>query len=71
MTNIDSHFNSDTFPQEIKLLLKELTVERQELDVQINERRTQLSFIKKDIGEEEENLQGILGQITKHKIGRY
>uniref|UniRef100_A0A8B9TF39 Centriolin n=1 Tax=Anas platyrhynchos TaxID=8839 RepID=A0A8B9TF39_ANAPL len=54
--------------REIKLLLKELTVERQELDVQINERRTQLSFIKKDIGEEEENLQGILGQITKHKI---
>ncbi|XP_035197800.1 centriolin isoform X2 [Oxyura jamaicensis] len=54
--------------REIKLLLKELTVERKELDVQINEKRTQLSFIKKDIGEEEENLQGILGQITKHKI---
>ncbi|NXI61404.1 CNTRL protein, partial [Anseranas semipalmata] len=54
--------------REIKLLLKELTVEREELDVQINEKRTQLLFIKKDIGEEEENLQGILGQITKHKI---
>uniref|UniRef100_A0A8B9D1G7 Centriolin n=1 Tax=Anser brachyrhynchus TaxID=132585 RepID=A0A8B9D1G7_9AVES len=54
--------------REIKLLLKELTVERKELDVQINEKRTQLSFIKKDIGEEEENLQGILGQIAKHKI---
>ncbi|XP_035411382.1 centriolin isoform X1 [Cygnus atratus] len=54
--------------REIKLLLKELTVERKELDVQINEKRRQLSFIKKDIGEEEENLQGILGQITKHKI---
>lgn len=26
-------------------------------------------FIKKDIGKEEENLQEILGQITRHKIG--
>ncbi|KAM6192968.1 centriolin isoform 1-T1 [Sarcoramphus papa] len=54
--------------REIKLLLEELNVERKELDVQINEKRAQLSFIKKDIGKEEENLQGILGQITKHKI---
>uniref|UniRef100_A0A8C0BIS1 Centriolin n=1 Tax=Buteo japonicus TaxID=224669 RepID=A0A8C0BIS1_9AVES len=54
--------------REIKLLLEELNVERKELDVQINEKRTQLLFIKKDIGKEEENLQGILGQITRHKI---
>ncbi|NXT82779.1 CNTRL protein, partial [Zapornia atra] len=54
--------------REIKLLLEELNVERKELDVQINEKRGQLSFIKKDIGKEEENLQGILGQITRHKI---
>ncbi|XP_037255521.1 centriolin isoform X2 [Falco rusticolus] len=54
--------------REIKLLLEELNNERKELHVQINEKRTQLSFIKKDIGKEEENLQGILGQITKHKI---
>ncbi|KFQ53203.1 Centriolin, partial [Pelecanus crispus] len=54
--------------REIKLLLEELNVERKELDVQINEKRAQLSFIKKDIGKEEENLQGILGQITRHKI---
>ncbi|KAM9595844.1 centriolin isoform 4-T6 [Morphnus guianensis] len=54
--------------QEIKLLLEELNVERKELDVQINEKRAQLLFIKKDIGKEEENLQGILGQITRHKI---
>ncbi|XP_072739038.1 centriolin isoform X2 [Ciconia boyciana] len=53
--------------QEIKLLLEELNVERKELDVQINEKRAQLSFIKKDIGKEEEHLQGILGQITRHK----
>uniref|UniRef100_A0A663F919 Centriolin n=1 Tax=Aquila chrysaetos chrysaetos TaxID=223781 RepID=A0A663F919_AQUCH len=54
--------------REIKLLLEELNVERKELDVQINEKRAQLLFIKKDIGKEEENLQGILGQITRHKI---
>ncbi|KAM9256911.1 centriolin isoform 2-T2 [Cariama cristata] len=53
--------------REIKLLLEELNVERKELDVQINEKRAQLSFIKKDIGKEEENLQAILGQITRHK----
>ncbi|XP_014798549.1 PREDICTED: centriolin [Calidris pugnax] len=54
--------------REIKLLLEELNVERKELDVQINEKRAQLLLIKKDIGKEEENLQGILGQITRHKI---
>ncbi|XP_068270352.1 centriolin isoform X1 [Nyctibius grandis] len=53
--------------REIKLLLEELNVERKKLDLQINEKRAQLSFIKKDIGKEEENLQGILGQITRHK----
>ncbi|XP_049689301.1 centriolin isoform X1 [Accipiter gentilis] len=54
--------------REIKLLLEELNIERKELDVQINEKRAQLLFIKKDIGKEEENLQEILGQITRHKI---
>ncbi|KAI1232201.1 hypothetical protein IHE44_0007267 [Lamprotornis superbus] len=55
--------------REIKVLLGELNVERNELDVQLNERRAQLSVLKKDIRKEEENLQGILGQITKHKMG--
>ncbi|XP_010128217.1 PREDICTED: centriolin, partial [Chlamydotis macqueenii] len=54
--------------REIKLLLEELTIEKKDLDVQINEKRTQLSSLKRDIGKEEENLQGILGQITRHKI---
>ncbi|NWS40158.1 CNTRL protein, partial [Probosciger aterrimus] len=54
--------------REIKLLLEKLHVEREELDVQINEKRAQLSFLKKDIGNEEENLQGVLGQVTKHKM---
>ncbi|XP_063265428.1 centriolin isoform X2 [Prinia subflava] len=54
--------------REMKVLLGELSVERNELDVQMNERRSQLSVLKKDIRKEEENLQGILGQITKHKM---
>uniref|UniRef100_A0A8D2Q1J1 Uncharacterized protein n=1 Tax=Zosterops lateralis melanops TaxID=1220523 RepID=A0A8D2Q1J1_ZOSLA len=54
--------------REMKVLLGELSVERNELDVQMNERRTQLLVLKKDIKKEEENLQGILGQITKHKM---
>ncbi|NXH82366.1 CNTRL protein, partial [Edolisoma coerulescens] len=54
--------------REIKVLLGELSVERQELDVQMNEKRAQLLVLKKDIRKEEENLQGILGQITKHKM---
>lgn len=59
------------FPQEIRLLLEDLNAERRELGVQIEEKRAQLSVIRKDIGKEEENLQIILGQINKHKIGRY
>ncbi|NWV22614.1 CNTRL protein, partial [Origma solitaria] len=54
--------------KEIKVLLGELSVEREELDVQMNEKRAQLLVLKKDIGKEEENLQGILGQITKHEM---
>jgi len=69
MANSGIPCDTDVFPQEIKLLLEELNAERKELDVQINEKRAQLSFIKKDIGKGEENLHEILGQITKHKIG--
>ncbi|NXQ61368.1 CNTRL protein, partial [Anthoscopus minutus] len=54
--------------REIKVLLGELSVERNELDIQMNERRAQLLVLKKDIRKEEENLQGILGQISKHKM---
>lgn len=35
----------------------------------MNERRAQLLALKKDIRKEEENLQAILGQISKHKMG--
>lgn len=35
----------------------------------MNEKRAQLLVLKKDARKEEENLQGILGQITKHKMG--
>ncbi|NXK36470.1 CNTRL protein, partial [Piprites chloris] len=54
--------------REIKVILEELNVERKELDAQLSEKRAQLSFLNKDIRKEEENLQGILGQITKHKM---
>ncbi|KAJ7405999.1 hypothetical protein WISP_136721 [Willisornis vidua] len=54
--------------REIKVLLEELNGEREELDAQLSERRAQLSLLNKDIRKEEENLQGILGQITKHKM---
>uniref|UniRef100_A0A7M4ET31 Centriolin n=1 Tax=Crocodylus porosus TaxID=8502 RepID=A0A7M4ET31_CROPO len=47
--------------------LEELSVQKGELNAQINEKGTQLSLIKQDTGREEENLQGILGQIAKHK----
>ncbi|KFW83737.1 Centriolin, partial [Manacus vitellinus] len=54
--------------REIKVVLEELNVERKELDAQLSGKRAQLSFLNKDIRKEEENLQGILGQITKHKM---
>ncbi|NXU14454.1 CNTRL protein, partial [Pardalotus punctatus] len=54
--------------REIKTLLGTLSVERKELDVQMDEKRAQLLALKKDIGKEEENLQGILGQIAKHEM---
>ncbi|KAK2535260.1 Cntrl [Columba livia] len=53
--------------REIKLLMEQLLDERKKLDVQMTEKRAQLTLIKEDIGKEEENLQGVLGQITKHK----
>uniref|UniRef100_A0A674H4E9 Centriolin n=1 Tax=Taeniopygia guttata TaxID=59729 RepID=A0A674H4E9_TAEGU len=54
--------------REMKVLLGELSAERNQLDAQMNERRAQLLVLKKDIRKEEENLQGILGQISKHKM---
>ncbi|XP_050176263.1 LOW QUALITY PROTEIN: centriolin [Myiozetetes cayanensis] len=54
--------------REIKAILEELNAERKELDAQLSEKRAQLAFLSKDIRQEEENLQGILGQITKHKM---
>ncbi|XP_038012160.1 centriolin isoform X2 [Motacilla alba alba] len=54
--------------REIKVLLGELSVEKNELEVQMNERRAQLLVLKRDIRKEEENLEGILGQISKHKM---
>lgn len=69
MANNGIPCTADAFPQEIKLLMEELLDERKKLDVQMTEKRAQLTLIKEDIGKEEENLQGVLGQITKHKTG--
>uniref|UniRef100_A0A8D2MYU6 Centriolin n=1 Tax=Zonotrichia albicollis TaxID=44394 RepID=A0A8D2MYU6_ZONAL len=54
--------------REIKVLLGELSDEKNELDVQMNEKKAQLLVLKKDVRKEEENLQAILGQISKHKM---
>ncbi|XP_070374951.1 centriolin isoform X4 [Equus asinus] len=53
--------------REVKSLLEELSFQKGELNVQISEKKTQLTFIKQEIEKEEENLQVVLGQMSKHK----
>ncbi|KAF4019646.1 hypothetical protein G4228_011171 [Cervus hanglu yarkandensis] len=53
--------------QELKGILEELSFQKGELNVQISEKKNQLSLIKQEIEKEEENLQVVLGQISKHK----
>ncbi|XP_072816133.1 centriolin isoform X3 [Vicugna pacos] len=53
--------------REVKSLLEELSFQKGELNVQISEKKTQLSLIKQEIEKEEENLQVVLGQMSKHK----
>uniref|UniRef100_U3DVK4 Centriolin n=1 Tax=Callithrix jacchus TaxID=9483 RepID=U3DVK4_CALJA len=53
--------------REVKSLLEELSVQKGELNVQISERKTQLTLIKQEIEKEEENLQVVLRQMSKHK----
>lgn len=53
--------------REVKSLLEELSFQKGELNVQINEKKTQLALIKQEIGKEEENLQIVLVQASKHK----
>lgn len=57
--------------QEVKSLLEELSFQKGELNVQISEKKTQLAFIKQEIEKEEENLQVVLGQMSKHKTGKF
>lgn len=54
-------------PQEVKSLLEELSFQKGELNVQISEKKTQVALIKQDIEKEEENLQVVLGQMSKYK----
>uniref|UniRef100_A0A2K5XES6 Centriolin n=1 Tax=Mandrillus leucophaeus TaxID=9568 RepID=A0A2K5XES6_MANLE len=53
--------------KEVKSLLEELSFQKGELNVQISERKTQLTLIKQEIEKEEENLQIVLRQMSKHK----
>lgn len=57
--------------QEVKSLLEELSFQKGELNVQISEKKTQLALIKQEIEKEEENLQVVLGQMSKHKTGKF
>lgn len=59
------------FAQELKGLLEELSFQKGELNVQISEKKNQLSLIKQEIEKEEENLQVVLGQMSKHKTGKF
>ncbi|XP_053777117.1 centriolin isoform X6 [Desmodus rotundus] len=53
--------------REVKSLLEELSFQKGELNVQISEKKTQLTLIKQEIEKEEENLQVVLGQMSKYK----
>ncbi|XP_074067789.1 centriolin isoform X2 [Macrotis lagotis] len=53
--------------REIKSILEELSFQKGELNVQISEKKTQLSLTKQEVRKEEEILQELLGQITRHK----
>ncbi|KAI4573905.1 hypothetical protein MJT46_005145 [Ovis ammon polii x Ovis aries] len=53
--------------RELKGLLEELSFQKGELNVQISEKKNQLSLIKQEIEKEEESLQAVLGQMSKHK----
>lgn len=59
------------FAQEVKSLLEELSFQKGELNVQISEKKTQLTLIRQEIEKEEENLQVVLGQMSKHKTGKF
>jgi triosephosphate isomerase len=57
--------------QEVKSLLEELSLQKGELNVHISEKKTQLALIKQEIEKEEENLQVVLQQMSKHKTGKF
>ncbi|KAM5145706.1 centriolin [Mantella aurantiaca] len=53
--------------KEVKSLLDDLCVEKGELNAQINEKRLQLSNLKQEVMQEEDNLQKLTSQIHKQK----
>lgn len=48
-----------------------MSFQKGELNVQISEKKNQLTLIKQEIEKEEENLQVVLGQMSKHKTGKF
>ncbi|XP_059513773.1 centriolin isoform X4 [Myotis daubentonii] len=56
-----------SYIREVKSLLEQMSFQKGELNVQISEKKTQLTLIKQEIEKEEENLQVVLGQMSKHK----
>ncbi|XP_060056053.1 centriolin isoform X2 [Erinaceus europaeus] len=53
--------------REVKSLLEELSFQKGELNVQVNEKKTQLVLIKQEIEKEEKNLQVVVVQMSNHK----
>nr|XP_021509349.1 centriolin isoform X3 [Meriones unguiculatus] len=53
--------------REVKSLLEELSFQKGELNVHINEKKTQLALTKQEVEKEEGNLQVVLQQLSIHK----
>ncbi|KAM4664596.1 centriolin [Discoglossus pictus] len=53
--------------REVKSLLEDLSVQKGELNAQLNEKKAQLIILKQEVAQEEETLQKVVSQINKHK----
>ncbi|XP_075041774.1 centriolin isoform X2 [Mixophyes fleayi] len=53
--------------KEVKSALNELCVQKGEMNAQLNEKRSQLTTLKQEVMQEEDNLQKIISQIHKQK----
>ncbi|XP_053552402.1 centriolin, partial [Bombina bombina] len=53
--------------REVRSLLEDLSVQKGELNAQLNEKKAQLIILKQQVAHEEENLQKVAAQISKQK----